>query len=135
MKGTNSMFDIIIIGSGPAGLSAAIYAKRANLNVAVAEKEYEGTGQIAESGNVNNYLGLPNINGYDLGEKFREHAVSLDVEFIEKEAVQIEAVQNGEKEEPAIYRVKFDDDTIAEARSAHLYRRSISEKGRSAGRG
>ena len=117
MKGTNSMFDIIIIGSGPAGLSAAIYAKRANLNVAVAEKEYEGTGQIAESGNVNNYLGLPNINGYDLGEKFREHAVSLDVEFIEKEAVQIEAVQNGEKEEPAIYRVKFDDDTIAEARA------------------
>ena len=63
------MFDIIIIGSGPAGLSAAIYAKTvANLNVAVAEKEYEGTGQIAESGNVNNYLGLPNINGYDLGE-------------------------------------------------------------------
>ena len=51
MKGTNSMYDIIIIGSGPAGLSAAIYAKRANLNVAVAEKEYEGTGQIAESGN------------------------------------------------------------------------------------
>lgn len=117
MKGTNSMFDIIIIGSGPAGLSAAIYAKRANLNVAVAEKEYEGTGQIAESGNVNNYLGLPNINGYDLGEKFREHAVSLDVEFIEKEAVQIEAVQNGEKEESVIYRVKFDDDTIAEARA------------------
>ena len=122
MKGTDSMYDIIIIGSGPAGLSAAIYAKRANLNVAVAEKEYEGTGQIAESGNVNNYLGLPNINGYDLGEKFREHAVSLDVEFIEKEAVQIEAVQieavqNGEKEESVIYRVKFDDDTIAEARA------------------
>lgn len=118
MKGTNSMYDIIIIGSGPAGLSAAIYAKRANLNVAVVEKEYEGTGQIAESGNVNNYLGLPNINGYDLGEKFREHAVSLDVEFIEKEAVEIEAVQNDEcAAESAIYRVKFDDDTIAEARA------------------
>lgn len=118
MKGTNSMYDIIIIGSGPAGLSAAIYAKRANLNVAVAEKEYEGTGQIAESGNVNNYLGLPNINGYDLGEKFREHAVSLNVEFIEKEAVEIEAVQNDEcATESAIYRVKFDDDTIEEARA------------------
>ena len=118
MKGINSMYDIIIIGSGPAGLSAAIYAKRANLNVAVAEKEYEGTGQIAESGNVNNYLGLPNINGYDLGEKFREHAVSLNVEFIEKEAVQIEAVQNDEcAAESAIYRVKFDDDTIEEARA------------------
>ena len=118
MKGTNSMYDIIIIGSGPAGLSAAIYAKRANLNVAVAEKEYEGTGQIAESGNVNNYLGLPNINGYDLGEKFREHAVSLNVEFIENEAVEIEVVQNDEcAAESAIYRVKFDDDTIAEARA------------------
>lgn len=118
MKGTNSMYDIIIIGSGPAGLSAAIYAKRANLNVAVAEKEYEGTGQIAESGNVNNYLGFPNINGYDLGEKFREHAVSLNVEFIEKEAVEIEAVQNEEcAAESAIYRVKFDDDTIEEART------------------
>lgn len=118
MKGHDSMYDIIIIGSGPAGLSAAIYAKRANLNVAVAEKEYEGTGQIAESGNVNNYLGLPNINGYDLGEKFREHAVSLNVEFIEKEAVEIEAVQNDEcAAESAIYRVKFDDDTIAEARA------------------
>ena len=118
MKGTNSMYDIIIIGSGPAGLSAAIYAKRANLNVAVAEKEYEGTGQIAESGNVNNYLGLPNINGYDLGEKFREHAGSLNVEFIEKEAVEIEAVQNDEcAAESAIYRVKFDDDTIEEARA------------------
>lgn len=118
MKGNNSMYDIIIIGSGPAGLSAAIYAKRANLNVAVAEKEYEGTGQIAESGNVNNYLGLPNINGYDLGEKFREHAVSLNVEFIEKEAVEIEAVQNDEcAAESAIYRVKFDDDMIEEARA------------------
>lgn len=118
MKGHDSMYDIIIIGSGPAGLSAAIYAKRANLNVAVVEKEYEGTGQIAESGNVNNYLGLPNINGYDLGEKFREHAVSLNVEFIEKEAVEIEAVQNNEcAAESAIYRVKFDDDTVAEARA------------------
>ena len=112
MKGTNSMFDIIIIGSGPAGLSAAIYAKRANLNVAVAEKEYEGTGQIAESSAASDVY----------KRQFREHAVSLDVEFIEKEAVQIEAVQieavqNGEKEESVIYRVKFDDDTIAEARA------------------
>lgn len=108
------MYDIIIIGSGPAGLSAAIYAKRANLSVAVVEKEYEGTGQIAESGNVNNYLGLPNINGYDLGEKFREHAVSLDVEFIEKEAVGIVADTgvDGKKE----YTVKFDDDTTETAK-------------------
>ena len=60
-------YDVGIIGSGPAGLSAAIYAKRANLSAVVIEKEYEGTGQIAESGRVDNYLGMPGISGYDLG--------------------------------------------------------------------
>ncbi len=43
------MTDVLIIGSGPAGMTAAIYAKRANLDVLVVEKEYEGTGQMAES--------------------------------------------------------------------------------------
>ena len=42
------VYDVSIIGSGPAGLSAAIYAKRANLSAIVIEKEYEGTGQIAD---------------------------------------------------------------------------------------
>ena len=45
---------------------AAIYAKRANLSAVVIEKEYEGTGQIAESGQVDNYPGFPGISGYDL---------------------------------------------------------------------
>ena len=69
------VYDVSIIGSGPAGLSAAIYAKRANLSAIVIEKEYEGIGQIAESGRVDNYLGMPGISGYDLGETFREHAL------------------------------------------------------------
>lgn len=59
------MYDLVIIGSGPAGLSAAIYAKRANLNVVVIEKEYMGTGQIAESSRVDNYPGFFGISGYD----------------------------------------------------------------------
>ena len=73
------MLDLLIIGSGPAGLSAAIYAKRANLELLVLEKVYCGTGQIAESSQVDNYLGYCGINGYDLGEKFREHAISLEI--------------------------------------------------------
>ena len=80
------MLDVLVIGSGPAGLSAAVYAKRANLDVLVAEKVFYGTGQIAESNLVDNYLGFAGINGYDLGEKFREHAVNLGVEFKEGEA-------------------------------------------------
>lgn len=91
------MLDILIIGSGPAGLSAAVYAKRANLKVLVVEKEYYGTGQIAESHQVDNYLGLFGTNGYELGEKFREHAESLGVEFKNGEAEQFEAFGDGWK--------------------------------------
>ena len=84
------MYDILIIGSGPAGLSAAIYGKRALLELAVIEKDYMGTGQIAVTEQVDNYPGLPGISGYDLGEKFRSHAEQLGTEFIEGEVTGIE---------------------------------------------
>ncbi len=89
------MLDIIIIGSGPAGLTAAIYAKRAQLNAMVVEKEYLGTGQIAESSLVDNYPGMPQTDGYSLGEAFREHAEKLGAEFIEAEITSIEKLENG----------------------------------------
>lgn len=79
----------VIIGSGPAGLSSAIYAQRAGLKAVVVEKNYLGTGQISESERVDNYPGLYGENGFDLGEKFRSHAESLGTEFIEGEAVKI----------------------------------------------
>ena len=71
------MYDILIIGSGPAGLSAAIYGKRAQLSLAVVEKDYLSTGQIAVTERVDNYPGLYGVSGYDLGEKFRSHAEAL----------------------------------------------------------
>lgn len=83
------MYDIVIVGSGPAGLSAAIYAQRENLNAVVVEKEYLATGQIAESERVDNYPGLYGENGFDLGEKFRDHAEKLGTEFIEAEVKKI----------------------------------------------
>lgn len=89
------MTDVLIIGSGPAGMTAAIYAKRANLNVLIVEKEYEGTGQMAESSRIDNYPGFYGINGYELGEKIREHAESLEVEFLEDEATAFESNENG----------------------------------------
>ena len=104
-------YDVGIIGSGPAGLSAAIYAKRANLSAVVIEKEYEGTGQIAESGQVDNYLGLPGISGYDLGEQFREHAVKLGVSFLEKEVTEIK------KEDSAVFKIIFEDGSSVETKT------------------
>lgn len=104
-------YDVGIIGSGPAGLSAAIYAKRANLSAVVIEKEYEGTGQIAESGQVDNYLGLPGISGYDLGEQFREHAVKLEVSFLEQEVTEIK------KEDSAVFTIIFEDGSSVETKT------------------
>lgn len=104
------MLDVLVIGSGPAGLSAAVYAKRASLNVLVAEKVYYGSGQIAESNLVDNYLGFAGINGYELGQKFREHAEKLGVEFKNGEAEQFEAVDG-------IWRVRFKDGEILESRT------------------
>lgn len=89
------MYDTVIIGSGAAGLSAAIYAQRAQLNAVVVEKEYFGTGQIAESSCVDNYPGLPGISGYELGEKLRSHAEKLGTEFLEAEAAALKQVPGG----------------------------------------
>ena len=86
------MYDIVIIGSGPAGLSAVIYAQRENLKAVVVEKEFMGTGQIAESERVDNYPGLYGETGFDLGEKFRTHAEKLGAEFVEGEVTEVERV-------------------------------------------
>lgn len=88
------MYDVIIIGSGPAGLSASIYAKRAKLESIVIEKEYMGTGQIAESSRVDNYPALYGESGYDLGEKFRNHAEAVGTEFLEAEVIKITKENN-----------------------------------------
>ncbi|MDY2509663.1 MAG: FAD-dependent oxidoreductase [Ruminococcus callidus] len=84
------MYDIIIIGSGPAGLTAAIYANRARLQAVVLEKDYLGSGQIAVSEQVDNYPGLPGIDGYTLGEKFREHAEQMGAVLENAEVSRIE---------------------------------------------
>lgn len=81
------MYDILIVGSGPAGLAAAIYASRAKLNFAVIEKDYMGSGQIAITERVDNYPGFYGIGGYELGEKFREHAERLGTSFISGEVI------------------------------------------------
>lgn len=84
------MYDLIIIGSGPAGLSAAVYARRAGLKLLVLEKNPMSGGQVLNTYEVDNYLGLPGMDGFDMGTKFREHADKLDVEFREAAALSLE---------------------------------------------
>lgn len=82
--------DLVIIGSGPAGLSAAVYAQRAMLDQVVIEKEMFSGGQIVTTDRIDNYLGLYGENGYDLSVKFREHADALGVPFLEDAVKKIE---------------------------------------------
>lgn len=84
------MHDLIIIGSGPAGLSAAVYGRRAGFSTLVIEKNPMSGGQVLNTYEVDNYLGLPGINGFDMGMKFREHAEKMQAEFIEADVLGVE---------------------------------------------
>lgn len=88
------IYDLIIIGSGPAGLAAVIYAQRAELKTLVIEKNMVSGGQVLTTYEVDNYPGLPGIGGYDLGTKMRDHADGLGAEFIEDEVVSMEISGN-----------------------------------------
>lgn len=98
--------DVLIIGSGPAGLAAAIYTGRAMLSTVICERDYMSTGQIVESDCIYNYPGLPNIEGYELGEKFKAHAQAYGTEFIEDEVIKIEKSANGS------FVIKFKSDNL-----------------------
>lgn len=84
------MYDLIIIGAGPAGLSAAVYGIRAGLDLIVIEQKPMGGGQVIDTSEVDNYLGIPGIGGFELGEKFRQHADSLGVVFQSGNVVSIQ---------------------------------------------
>lgn len=88
------MYDVIIIGSGPAGLAAAIYAKRAALETLVLEKTPISGGQIINTYEVDNYPGLPGISGMELGQKMRGHVDAQHAEV--KTATVKEIIDHGD---------------------------------------
>lgn len=104
------MYDIIIIGSGPAGLAASIYASRARLRTLVLERDTMGAGQIAVTEQVDNYPGLLHIGGYELGEKFREHAESLGASICENDVERL-TKQDG------VFQIALADGTTVSAKS------------------
>ena len=91
------MYDIIIIGSGPAGLSAAIYAQRACLDTIVIEKNEISGGQVLNTWEVDNYPGFPGVTGFELSRQFREHANKLGARVVQDEVVQVELSGNVKK--------------------------------------
>ncbi len=85
------VLDIVIIGSGPAGMAAGIYAKRAGLSSIILEKTGICGGQVLSTYEVDNYPGLPDKSGFELSEEFRMHAEKLDVEV---KAATVEKIEN-----------------------------------------
>ena len=76
------MHDLIIIGAGPAGLSAAIYASRAELDYILIEENFVNGGQIIDTYEIDNYPGLPGLSGMDLAQRMADHAEKLGAEVI-----------------------------------------------------
>lgn len=83
-------YDVIIVGGGPAGLSAAIYAARGNLKTGVFEKSLVG-GQINVTFEVENYPGIPEIlSGFELSDRLKQQADKFGPEFVEEEIIKID---------------------------------------------
>jgi len=83
------MYDVLIIGTGPAGITAGIYAKRANLKVAMFEKDTPG-GQLSKYNEIENYTGAKKVAGYELATMMIDHAYDLDVEVLYEEVTKVE---------------------------------------------
>ena len=89
------MRDVIIIGSGPAGLTAAIYANRSGLDTAIIEALAGSGGQVVNTSEIDNYPALPGINGFELGMKMRQHVDSFGVPVIQDKVTAIEHSEPG----------------------------------------
>ena len=81
-----NIYDVAIVGAGPAGITAAIYIKRANLNCCIIEKEMPG-GELNKTSTVENYPGFVKITGPDLAEHFTEQLDSLKIKQIFSEVL------------------------------------------------
>jgi len=85
------MYDLLILGAGPSGLTAGIYAARGGLKTAIIEKTSFG-GQLALTSEIENYPGFENISGFELAYKMQQQAEKLGVEFIYEEITDIDIV-------------------------------------------
>ncbi len=95
------VYDVIVLGTGPAGLSAAVYCKRYDLNILSIGKE---SGMMSEADEICNYLGFPHISGFQMAKSFLDHAKELGVEVKSEEV-------KGLKKEETKFVVETDNGT------------------------
>ena len=110
------MYDIIIIGAGPAGLTSAIYGAQANKSVLVIEKIGAG-GQVANINNITNYPGFKSVNGFELSENMKEQAKEAGAEIKSEEVISVNL--NGEIKEVFTHKNKYASKAVIIATGAY----------------
>jgi thioredoxin reductase (NADPH) len=107
----STLYDLVVVGAGPAGLAAAVYAASEGLSVAIIERDSPG-GQAGQSARIENYLGFPNgLSGADLSHRATTQAQRLGAEMVLARSVE-HLEQRG-----SVHAIRFDDGTEVEARA------------------
>ena len=127
------LYDLIIVGAGPAGLSAAVYGKRAGLDLLVIEKNPMGGGQVLNTYEVDNYLGLPGMNGFDMGMTFQNHAKGQGCEFVTAAVTDLKL--QGEVKEVVTTKGTYEAKTVILALGAHHAHLNVPGEEEFAGKG
>lgn len=117
------MYDVVIVGSGPAGMSAAIYGKRAGLKTLLIERMPISGGQILNTYEVDNYPGILGVSGLELGQKFRAHADSFDIEIRTDEVREIQ--DQGSHKIVMLKNEEIETRTVILATGAHYKRLGV----------
>ncbi|MCR5580897.1 MAG: thioredoxin-disulfide reductase [Pseudobutyrivibrio sp.] len=99
------IYDVIVIGSGPAGLAAGIYGKRAGYNILILDTSSISGGQILNTYEVDNYPGIPEVSGTDLAEAMKKHCEKLGVSFARGRVTSI--IDNGDTKELTTKKESF----------------------------
>ncbi|KQC05522.1 MAG: thioredoxin reductase [Candidatus Cloacimonas sp. SDB] len=126
-------YDIAIIGAGPGGLSAGVYAARGGLSTVIFEKALIG-GQITVTEEVENYPGIINsITGFEIAEQFKKHALKFGAEIVEEEvkAIGLEGLCKIIETDKRTYRTK----AIVFATGAHPRKLAVPGEEKFTGRG
>ncbi|SOC15113.1 thioredoxin-disulfide reductase [Pseudobutyrivibrio ruminis] len=110
------VYDVIVIGAGPAGLAAGIYGKRAGYNILVLDTSSISGGQILNTYEVDNYPGIPGVSGTELAEAMKKHCEKLGVEFARGRVTSI--VDNGQTKELVTKKENFQTKTVIIATGA-----------------
>src|SRR5690625_2535757 len=126
------MYDVIIAGAGPAGMTAAVYASRANLNTLMIERGVPG-GQMADTEDIENYPGIESILGQELSNKMFEHAKKFGAEYAYGDIKEV--VDHGNYKTVIAGNKKYDTKTVIITTGAQYKKLGIPGETELTGRG